>query len=341
MGYEKDNMLTERRRQVLEALVSEYIAYATPVGSHTLVERYNLDFSPATVRNELANLEKTGYLASPHTSSGRIPTDAGYRIFVDSILDDDTECKDVSELNGLSAKADEFDEFVKRTCSFLSKMTDCLSVVLAPSLERVSLKRLSVVPLTTHDGLVVIVTNDGKVVNRHISFGADVEPERLASIERLFNNIFAGLSRQEMCGTTHEEILDAAHDPLAALILDETIDMLVEHSTEQVRHLGVSSLLAQPEFAESRHAIPLVMLLEDDDMLVSLLDAIETDDSIPTVRIGHELKNKALNGISIVSKGYKSDGAQGLVSVIGPTRMDYAKAIPAVDRVSRIFERTL
>lgn len=334
-------MLTERRRQVLEALVHEYIAYATPVGSRTLAERYDLGFSPATIRNELATLEETGYLSSPHTSSGRIPTDAGYRCFVDSLLSRDDDVRPAEDLDGLAITADEADDLFTQTCAFLSRVTDCLSVVLAPSFERVFLKRITLVSLSPRNALIVLVTENGQVENRHVFFSDEVDAARLSHIEELFNSLFGGRARTDVCSYSHEDVLKAAHDPIAALVLDEVIDMLVEHGTEKVRHLGISSLLAQPEFSDSRHAIPVVMLLEDDATLVSLLDGLEADEDALTVRIGHEMGTDTLRGLSVVLKSYDSDGARGLVSVIGPTRMDYAKAIPAVEHVSHIFERTL
>ncbi|MGN0034490.1 MAG: heat-inducible transcriptional repressor HrcA [Coriobacteriales bacterium] len=335
-----ENTLTERRRAVLMALVNEYIASAAPVGSRTLAERYDLGFSSATVRSELASLEETGYLASPHTSSGRVPTDAAYRIFVDALLADGEALRPALELDDVEETADRTGDLVNSVCTSLSRATRCLSVVLMPSLAQLYLRRVSLVYLDSHQTLMVLVTQDAQVLNRHVSYSDEVDEERLSDIERLFNELFSGHGRDKVCNTAPEEVLRAAHDPLASVLFDALVSMLADHTTDLVRHLGVSMLLSQPEFKDPSQVMPLVMLLENDATLVGLLDELETDDAL-IVRIGHEISDESLHGFSIVLKGYASDGVRGVVSVIGPTRMNYAKAIPAVSRASQMFEEVL
>jgi heat-inducible transcriptional repressor len=335
-----EGVLTERRHDVLMALVNEYIARALPVGSRTLTDRYDLGFSAATVRSELATLEETGYLTSPHTSAGRVPTDAAYRIFVDTLLSDDRMCQPVRELDDIEQSTEDVDDLVQAVCTTLSRMTNCLSVVFLPSIARIHVKRVSLVRLDSHCILVVLVTESAQVLSTRMSTEEEVDEERVARVESLFNELFSGFDRNAVCNVAHEEVLQAAHDPLAVFLFDAIVNLLSAHTVEQVRHLGVSLLLAQPEFQDARHAIPLVMLLEDDSTLVKLLDDLESDDAL-SVYIGHETGNEALAGLSIVLKGYASDDEHGVVSVIGPTRMNYAKAIPAVSRASKMFEEVL
>ena len=158
-------MLSDRRQKVLAALIEEYVARALPVGSRTLTERYQLGVSPATVRNELSVLEDGGYIAQPHTSAGRIPTDQGYRAFVDDLLSqeggeqEDERCQEAADK--LRKSASELDDLVEQTSEALTRLTDCLSIVLAPSVLDLHIKQLSLISLTPTNALVVVVTEDG------------------------------------------------------------------------------------------------------------------------------------------------------------------------------------
>ena len=172
-------MLSERRRMILAALIEEYIAHATPVGSRTLTERYRLGVSPATVRNDLSALEDAGYITQPHTSAGRIPTDAGYRAFVDALLASDLVNEEPPHqdiVNQLRANATELDSLMEQTSAALSRLTDCLSVVVAPTIVTAHLRQLSLISMTNHRALIVIVVEDGQVIDRQISFAEEVSP---------------------------------------------------------------------------------------------------------------------------------------------------------------------
>ena len=236
-------MLSDRRQRVLAALIEEYVARALPVGSRTLTERYRFGVSPATIRNELSALEDEGYIAQPHTSAGRVPTDFGYRTFVDDLIESGsvTQGDQADEAIGrLRDTAAELDDLIERTSKALSQFTDCLSVVTPPG---------------------------------------DAHP-----------------SRQ-----------------------------------------GIMSLMRQPEFAYTESLLPIMQVLEDDTVLLHVLDATAADDDVPQVRIGSENEAEQLAGVSVVACRYGVGYDGGIVAVIGPTRMDYTKALAAV----RIASRTL
>ena len=189
-------MLSDRRQKVLAALIEEYVARALPVGSRTLTERYQLGVSPATVRNELSVLEDGGYIAQPHTSAGRIPTDQGYRAFVDDLLSqeggeqEDERCQEAADK--LRKSASELDDLVEQTSEALTRLTDCLSIVLAPSVLDLHIKQLSLISLTPTNALVVVVTEDGQVFNRHMDFAEEVSSDELARVQHLLNEVFGG-----------------------------------------------------------------------------------------------------------------------------------------------------
>ncbi|NTU89385.1 MAG: heat-inducible transcription repressor HrcA [Actinobacteria bacterium] len=333
-------MLTERRQQVLDALVNEYVACAIPVGSRTLVERYRLGVSAATVRSELAGLEETGYVVSPHTSAGRIPTDSGYRSFVDNLLVQEDLLFDDGMVGKLTGRAEELDDLIQITCGALMNLTSCLAVVLARGFERILIKRISLVSLSPRRGIAVVITKDGQVLNRHLEFPDETDSARLEQIERLFNSAFDGLDSADVNANVMREVMGASNDLLVYYILSEIIDLFNEGDSNRIHHLGMSALLSQPEFRNSRQVIPLASALEDNKALLSLFSG--TFDSTDTVvRIGHENTAVGLGEVSLVAQGYSTGSAQGLIAVIGPTRMDYAKAISAVHTVSHIFEEVL
>ncbi|MCL2827065.1 MAG: heat-inducible transcriptional repressor HrcA [Eggerthellaceae bacterium] len=331
-------MLSDRRQRVLSALIEEYVAYALPVGSRTLVERYQLGVSPATVRNELSVLEDGGYITQPHTSAGRIPTDAGYRAFVDDLLESGpVEAGDAAMVEELRNSATELDSLFEKTSKALSRLTDCLSIVLTPSVISQQLKQLSLVSLNDYQALIVVVTEDGQVLNRHMDFTEPVEAEKLASLQGLFNRCFIGKSLKDMELAIDRELIDAFQDPLTHLVLDELILCLQENRSSKAHRLGVSALLQKPEFSRSQSLVPIMQILEDDTVLLHIFDEGLTSKST-VVKIGRENIAEQLSGVSVVASQYGRDEAAGIVAVIGPTRMDYSKAIQAVRAAQQVLQ---
>lgn len=236
-------MLSDRRQRVLAALIEEYVARALPVGSRTLTERYRFGVSPATIRNELSALEEEGYIRQPHTSAGRIPTDFGYRTFVNDLIESGAISQDEradEAIGRLKETARELDELLERTSKALSQFTDCLSVVTPPGYAHPSLN-------------------------------------------------------------------------------------------------GIMSLMRQPEFTYTESLLPVMQVLEDDTVLLHVLDTTVPSDDGPKVRIGRENEAEQLAGVSVVACRYGIGPDGGIVAVIGPTRMDYTKALAAV----RIASMTL
>ena len=308
-------MLNDRRRKVLQALVEEYIASATPVGSKTLVSRYELGCSPATVRNELSILEETGYLVQPHVSAGRLPTDSGYRSFVDDLLvsggpayEDDTIAPP------LRHQAGEVDELMRETSVTLTQLTNCLAVVLAPSISLARVKRIDLLSMAPQRALFVLITESGRVVNRSVELPSPALPERLAEIERSLN---ASLDRKRASEIRPlRAALEAASgaDDLIALVFDEILDALDEADRDRLFHVGVPALLAQPEFQEAGRARPLIEFLEDGiAVLEALSEALGSHDL--TVRIGHENRRAELGNVSIVATNYGVAGVDGVIGV--------------------------
>ncbi len=325
-------MLSDRRQRVLSALIEEYVARALPVGSRTLVERYRLGVSPATVRNELSVLEDDGYIVQPHTSAGRIPTDIGYRAFVDELLQagigtDDAPYTDVVE--DLKNSARELDDLIERTSATLTRLTDCLAVVLAPTVLALRVRQISLISFSAYRVLAVVVTEDGQVLKRSIEFSEEVSSADLATVQNFLNSVLAERTIEEVRSLINLEASEILRDPLVARIVDEVFACLQESDSNRAHSLGVSTLLKHPEFSHSQALLPIMQLLEDDDVLMHVFDDAAEARS-PIVRIGRENNDEALAGASVVAARYGRGEAAGIVAVIGPTRMDYSRALKAV-----------
>ncbi|WP_172623344.1 heat-inducible transcriptional repressor HrcA [Arabiibacter massiliensis] len=335
-------MLSDRRQRVLAALIEEYVARALPVGSRTLTERYQLGVSPATVRNELSVLEDGGYIAQPHTSAGRVPTDFGYRAFVDNLLATDLAADDERYrpvVDELRRSASELDALLEQTSSALTRLTDCLSIVLAPSVLNLHIKQLSLISLAPHRALVVLVTEDGQVFNRQMEFADEVSPDDLARVQRFLGEVFNGKSLQDIEDGLGQGMMEAFRDPLVRMALDEVLSCLQESELSRAHRLGVSSLLTKPEFSQAEALLPVMRVLEDDTVLLHILDDAATQGAgVPSVRIGRENDAAALSGVSVVASRYGRGASAGVVAVVGPTRMDYSKVIRAVRIASAALE---
>lgn len=338
MGRRWTSVLSDRRQRVLAALIEEYVARALPVGSRTLTERYHLGVSPATVRNELSVLEDGGYITQPHTSAGRIPTDYGYRAFVDDLLksglapaDDERYRKVAEQMRG---SASELDSLLEQTSSALSRLTDCLSIVLAPSVLNMRIRQITLVSLSPRRALAVVVTEDGQVFNRQMDFADDVATEDLAAVQRLLNDALLGKTIREVEEGLGRGMYEAFRSPLVRMALDEVLSCLQEGDLSRAHRLGVSSLLTKPEFSQSETLVPVLRALEDDTVLLHIYDDAAQAGDAPCIRIGSENDDEALSGVSVVASSYGRGSSMGVVAVIGPTRMDYSRVIQAV-RIAR------
>ena len=236
-------MLNERRRTVLSALVDEYIASVQPVGSKVLVERYHLGCSPATVRSELAALEETGLVFQPHVSAGRIPTDSGYRAYVDDVVGAGTQQLSTPEAEGVrryyAELEHELTDVLRETSAMLSKLTSYVAVVAAPTLRRARIRRVTLVPLATRRALVVVVTDSGQVANRTIEFEGDVPAGALASVEAYLSRTLDGAMGGE--AETVRSTVDGVpgHEAHIALrVLDVVLECLAEADEEHARRAG-------------------------------------------------------------------------------------------------------
>lgn len=332
--------LDERKIRVLRTIVSEYVTTGEPIGSKRVVETAHLDVSAATVRNEMAALEELGYISQPHTSAGRIPTDKGYRYFVDDLVDADTDSGPRSELVGeLLGDASDVEDLLLRTSTVLSQLTRLVSLVIAPAVDAARLKLVELVSLTNQSALLLLVADTGRVTKRMVDLG---EPVAETDIERV-RTVLAEHVRGRRMGEVHDTIqglADAAPTdlrPVLQSVASATAKGLTEETIQHVYVGGQASLAGEPTF-ERDQLSSVLELLEERVTLARLMS--ETSDDQPTVRIGEENRLEGLRTTSLVSQRYQLVTA-GSLGILGPTRMDYASVLATVRAVSQQLQETL
>ncbi|ACQ80004.1 heat-inducible transcription repressor HrcA [Beutenbergia cavernae DSM 12333] len=349
-------MSDERRLEVLRAIVRDYVSTREPVGSRALVERHALGVSPATIRNDMAALEESGYIAQPHTSAGRVPTDKGYRLFVDrlSTLKPLTPAERRA-IEHLLDEAVDLDDVVDRTVRLLAQITHQVAVVQYPSLRRTTLRHIELVPMAPGRLLVVMIMDTGRVEQRTIELAADAAPDEavVAELRARLNAVGAG-RRMPRLGVELEMLptyFAPADRPFVDAVNAVIAEALAEETEERIVMAGTANL-ARSDTDFPRTISPVLEALEEQVVLLRLLSEMALDaeevrsergDGI-SVRIGHENRHAGLAETSIVASGYggvAADDAVAYLGVLGPTRMDYPTTMASVRAVARYLSRAL
>lgn len=328
-------MLDDRKLAVLRAIVEDYVATNEPVGSKALADRHNLGVSSATIRNEMVSLEEEGYIAQPHTSAGRIPTDKGYRLFVDRLST--VKPLSVAERRAiesfLSGTVD-LDEIVGRTVRLLAQLTQQVAIVQYPSLTRSAVQHVELVPLGSQRLMMVLITDTGRVEQRVVDGTEQASEEAVENLGHVLNRVLAGRWLEDVPSAVTELPSQMPPDdrPMTASVLSELLESVVEKRDEKVV-LGGTSNLAGMDFSASLREV--LEALEENVVLIRLLGEAG-DPSMLTVRIGAENSHEGLRSTSIVSAGYGAgDQSLAKLGVVGPTRMDYPGTMGAVRAVAR------
>ena len=340
-----DPVLGERRAQILRALVSHYVTSGEPVGSKTLVDRYRLGVSAATVRNELASLEEAGLIYQPHTSAGRIPTDAGYRAFVDRFAADgklpDKEAKQVR--NFFIEPRWELEDALRQTASLLSTLTANAAVVFAPALDRSTVRHLELVLLPSERAMVVIVTDTGRVENHVIRVPSGMDEEQLANAAQMLNRALVGLPLEQLPGKMAEELprlpleLREVVGTLAGTLAEE----LTQVDSERVFLEGTSNMVDEHKFSNLETVRQVIETLEHRRLLLEVLADAFSIETV-SIKIGAENPVEEMQACAVISAPYSlEDTVVGSLSVVGPTRMDYRRTIAAVHEVASNLGRML
>ena len=363
-------MSEERRLAVLRAIVEDYVHTREPVGSRVLTERHGLGVSPATIRNDMAALEEAGYIAQPHTSAGRIPTDKGYRLFVDRLA----EVRPLTSpqrraIETFLSEAIDLDDVLGRAGRLIAQLTGQVAVVQYPSLRLSGLRHLELVPVGGARLLVVVITDTGRVEQRFLDVGVGgAEPAvvavdspagpapdpgaldegTLSELRARLNAAAAGKGLADLPDAFARVVagVDATLAPLARGIADLVVDTLGAQREERIVLAGTANL-ARAEMRFEQGLSPVLEALEEQVVLLGLLTELASEPGGRVgggvgVRIGHENRLDGLTETSVVASGYGSDGdTVAILGSIGPTRMDYPGTIASVRAVARYLSRVL
>jgi heat-inducible transcriptional repressor len=336
-------MQDERRLAVLRAIVEDYVSTQEPVGSKALVERHGLGVSPATVRNDMAALEEEGLITQPHTSAGRIPTDKGYRLFVDRLTT--IKPMSVAEKRAIATILDgavDLDDVVQRSVRLLAQLTHQVALVQYPTLSRSTVRHIELVALTPTRLLVVLILSSGRVEQRLVELGVTTDDDDIAALRARLGGAVVGqivAEASRVLGTLEEP--PGAAGVAQAAVVDALVEALSDHRSSERVAVGGAANLARFGDSFELSVRPLLEALEEHVVLLKLLGEAHSGGTV-TVRIGHEGPYQEFASTSVVSTGYgPSDEAVGSLGVVGPTRMDYPGTMAAVRAVARYVSRIL
>lgn len=320
--------LDERKRHILKALINDYITTAEPVGSRTIAKRYGLGISSATIRNEMADLEDMGYLEQPHTSAGRIPSDKGYRIYVDYLMNDEKLSVEEIEIIKNSIKkiaVGEIDRIIKDTTKILSLLTNYTAMVMGPQAKKGTVKHIQLIPMDSCHVMAVVVTSIGIVKNTSITLSKQITSEKLNTINNILNDKLKGLTIEEI----NLGIISDVQKNVTGYceILNDIIPILYESlkatGNSDVYLEGSSNIFNYPEYNEIEKARSFLTVLDKKDFIRKILSC-DIDDI--RICIGHENEYDEIRDCSLITTTYKiGDNTVGTIGVIGPTRMYYSK----------------
>lgn len=329
-------MLDNRKKKILQAIIDEYINTAEPVSSGTLVQKYNLECSSATIRNEMVELEKEGYLDKPHTSSGRMPSAKGYRLYVDELLNEDNiSLEEIKYIQSkLETRVNEIEELTKIATNTLSEITHYTSVAIGPRNEFQNIEEVKFVLLGTRMLMAVILTDTGIIKETIIKFDEDITEEQVNTLNFIFNNKLKGKPIQAIDKPLEEYIFSEMNYSLKVIkpIMEQLGKVINEESKVYLE--GANRAFELPEFKSLEVARNFVNLIDTKQVMIDLLNTGFAQDI--NVYIGDEKENKQLKDFSIITFKHRyQDKDLGTIGIIGPRRMDYSKVISVMKYISK------
>ena len=323
-------MLIDRQVLILQSIVENFITTNQPVGSKQIAQ--NIDFSSATIRNDMSKLEKEGLIKKTHISSGRVPSEKGYRYYVDYIKKDyelsNSENEKLKQLSGGDIVSE--NNYLEKNAIVLSDLTDCTAVILAPTKTDRRINKIEVILLSSRSILVILVTNIGEVFQQNYKLDADFTAEDIGEINKLLQSYFYDVDMATAHVMIHGELEKYLKNKVNNYdMIVVALNRLLQNKIKKTVALGGKyNLLKQPDIDNVEKLKEVVSLLED-DKIVELLDNNEITDQ-PSIKIGTELKLGTIDELSLVSSSYNTSKGQGVIAVFGPKRMDYSKIMTLI-----------
>lgn len=330
-----------RKEKILKLIIEQFIQTATPVGSQTLINEYNLPYSSATIRNEMSELEQEGYIEKPHTSAGRVPSSKGYRFYIEHLRDTEIDEEVKSKMQELfSAKDIAINEIIKHGCEIIAQMTNLTSIVLGPDSSKETLSKIQYIPLNNNSAVAVFVTSKGHVESKTFNVPNGVSVDEIGTCVDIMND--------RLVGTPINDIIDKMDSlkPILAeritqheIIFRTFLEAFIKFTNERVAVFGRNNILEQPEFTSDINKLrKLVNLIENDEIWKKI---VGEGDHL-SIRIGKENQLMELDDVTLVSKPIRlSNNEYGTIALIGPTRMNYNKVISALEYLSEKIDTML
>ena len=333
---DRGNGLSERKKQILKAIVEAHIQGGEPVGSKYITERNLLTCSSATIRNEMAELESMGFLEQPHTSAGRIPSKQGYRFYVDSLLEDYAmTAREIAEINQLmKIRMAELDSILDKASRVATSLTNYTGFSIRPRSRSITAKRFEAAFIDEHSFILILVASDGTVKTRNVITESKLEPRTLTVLCEALNELVTGKDVEEINLTTIFALENrmAGDAVLVGIVMKQIYEVLGELDNGELKVNGLDRLLQYPEFTDSGGLGELLGAIERKDEILDLIS--DTDSDHVNVVIGSESSVRVINNSTFVFKPIKSHGKTvGAIGVIGPLRMDYAKVLATLDNL--------
>lgn len=325
--------LSERKMKILKAIVDDYIATGIPVGSRTLSKKPEIAYSPATIRNEMADLEDMGYLDKPHTSAGRTPSDLAYRYYVDRLMQiskiTPKEASQIKQYYG--EKINEMEKIIENTANVLSETTHHIALVMRPQLDVIKLKRVQLVKITDTKALVVLITDSGIIKDTIITISRDTTEDNVNMLSNMLTDKLKDMSISKAAKLLEQHIAESKKEHMD--LMNEVFDVMSKNAEKRDVVLGgVTNILNYPEYSDMEKAKDFFNLIHTKEKLFKMLDT--TADLEFSIRIGKENSYDEFRNMSVVTATYSVGGEKvGSYGIIGPTRMDYSKVISVLHYV--------
>lgn len=337
-------MIDDRKKLILKAIVDDYISTAEPVGSRTLEKKYNLGLSSATIRNEMSDLEELGLLTQPHTSSGRVPSLAGYRMYVDELMSQyRLTMEEIGVLQSvMEDKIDFLDKIIARTSGIMSQLTNYTSVAVGPKMMYNSIKSIRLISVSDKVVLTIIITNEGIVKDKKIILTKPVTPEELGRLENAINNNLTGINFTDIQMDNIVKLVNEARasDELVLAVLKFVQDSIEVVNESDIYVNGQANIFNFPEYSNVEKAKKFLDLTSNRADIFDIISNATDKDKKIVVKIGE--KGSPIEDCSLIVSRYKvSDNMEGFIGLIGPTRMDYRKAVTVMDYVTDIINNKM
>ena len=338
------DVLTEREKEILESIVQHFVLTGNPVGSRTLAKKQKETLSPASIRNVMADLEEKGYLDHPHTSAGRRPTTMGYRHYVDNLVDL-TELSDEEKVlfrQNIGDFSGDLDFILEKTLQVLAKVSNLLGVVLTPKFDDSVLEKIDILRISSEKLLVILSIKDGVAKTILLEVQHDLADNLLKKVNQLINERLAGLKIKEIKNTFSDRLKDLMNEEsgLIRLFIDSAEKLFDFTRYSNLIYSGASNIINYPEFSDVNKISTLIELFEEKNIIIHLMEKRTVPPELK-ITIGDENEEELVQNCSIITAPYRVGNIDGILGVIGPTRMVYKRVIPIVDFTAKFVTTIL